>query len=224
MESKISKPIFCINSRSLHKYNRKGVYFGKPLLVALYDYNHGKVSDAKRMKYFQNIESNRYPLDLNLDDVDQYIPGEECMGYRNFALTLKYMMKTGAVISDVKNIDKTKVITSRQTLVGIMASAYYNVFSYFKINVSRYNCNLYMLLVSEGESLYEVTPIHTHYRRLDKLLFSGSPKTPSKFDEPYDDNIGLVGVHCSNFGKYEVIYSGIVQGIISEKTIEKLYS
>lgn len=58
--------------------------------------------------------------------------------------------------------------------------------------------------------------IHTY------IFLIESPNKPANIDEPFDENIDLAGIHRSNFGKFDIIYSGKIQGIISDKEIKDL--
>ncbi|XP_037816084.1 decapping nuclease DXO homolog [Lucilia sericata] len=209
-----------ITPQSIKKYKEKSVFFSKPKLVAFYDYNYGKITTAKRMNYFQNLKSNIYPINLN-DGFEKYIPRESAMYSRNIDLSLKYDMSVAGERDSVENMEKTKVITRRGTLVYIMQSYYCKKYSdELIIRVSRYNGHIYMVLEEEDESTHKLIPYQTHHSRLEKLLFTDSPGKPPNLDEPYDENIELVGVHRSNFGKYDIIYSGEIQGIISQDEIK----
>ncbi|KAI8117579.1 Decapping nuclease DXO like protein [Lucilia cuprina] len=209
-----------ITPQSINKYKEKSVFFSKPKLVAYYDYNHGKITTAKRMKYFQNLKSNNYPIDLE-NGFATYIRRDSVMYSRNIDLCLKYVMSLASECDNVENIEKTKVITRRGTLVDIMQSSYSGYYSEeLIIRVSRYNGHIYMILDKKDESTTELRPKDTHHSRLEKLLFTDSPGKPPKLDEPCDENIKLVGIHRSNFGKYDIICSGEIQGIISQDEIK----
>ncbi|XP_065354416.1 decapping nuclease DXO homolog [Calliphora vicina] len=212
--------LYEITPQSLSKYKEKRVLFSQPNLVGLYDYNYGKNTKAKRINYLKIPKLNVYPIDLN-EGFAKYISRNSSMYSRYIDVSLKYDMTSAAERDGVVNIEKTKVITRRGTLVNIMQSYYYKrQYDELKIRVSRYNGNLYMVMEEEDGSLFELKAVETHHGRLEKLLFTDSPDNPPKIDEPYDDNIELVGIHRSNFGKYDIIYSGEIQGIDSNEEIK----
>lgn len=39
---------------------------------------------------------------------------------------------------------------------------------------------------------------------------------------PCDQNINLIGIYRSNFGKYDVIYNGEIHGILAEEEFKDL--
>ncbi|XP_065361433.1 uncharacterized protein LOC135955066 [Calliphora vicina] len=212
--------LYKLTPQSLSKYKEKSVFLSKPKLVDLYDYNYEKVTKAKRIKYLKTPKSDVYPIDLN-DGFEKYIIRNSSMYSRYIELSLKYDMTSAAERDGDENIEKTKVITRRGTLAHIMES-YYNKRHYDDLNirVSRYNGNIYMVMEEEDESLCELKAVQTHHARLEKLLFTDSPDKPPKIDEPCDENIQLIGIHRSNFGKYDIIYSGEIQGIDSNEEIK----
>ncbi|XP_065357945.1 decapping nuclease DXO homolog [Calliphora vicina] len=77
-----------------------------------------------------------------------------------------------------------------------------------------------MVMEGEDKSLHELRAVETHHGRFHKLLFTDSPDNPPNIDEPGDDNIKLVGIQRSNFGKYDIIYTGEIQGIDSNEEIK----
>lgn len=60
------------------------------------------------------------------------------------------------------------------------------------------------------------------YIKVYTLPFIDSPNQQTNINEICDENIELVGVHRSNFGEFDMIYSGEIQGIKSNKKIKDL--
>lgn len=176
---KNSNLIYFPNQEKLKKYEEKGVYFTKPRLVTFLDYNYGKITHAKRINYYKKPTDEQYPLDLNVDLLS-YRRREPEMYSKHIDLSLKYCMSSSTKNpNDMENVEKTKVITRRGTLVAIM-EYYYSRFNVdLIVRVSRYNGNLYMVKEEYDGSKEELKSAHTHHRRLDQLLFSG--KIFSKF-------------------------------------------
>lgn len=111
-------------------------------------------------------------MNLNIN-VEKYIQKSR-VHPKKIDISLKYIMDSGAMYDDdIKSIYKTKVITSRGTLVCIMESFYNKNYGDITICVSRYNGNLYMRTEDKDESFEELTPAQMHHRRLQQLLFSG---------------------------------------------------
>lgn len=52
--------------------------------------------------------------------------------------------------------------------------------------------------------------------------FSESFGCEPNFNEPCDPNKRLIGVHRSNFGEFEIIYSGAIYGIKAEDEFKDL--
>ncbi|XP_046806390.1 decapping nuclease DXO homolog [Lucilia cuprina] len=216
METKTKKAKFShkITPQTLKQYEKMNVYFTIPRLVAYYEYNHGNITPAKRIMYYRNPTARQYPIDLNAD-FETYVFRESCLRSKYIELSLKYEMKCNG---ECRDVEKTKVITRRGTLVHIMEACYYKQHDMLSIRVSRYNGNIYMV---RNESLSELKhSTNTHHGQLEKLLFSDSPDKPAETNKPCDENNFLLGVHRSNFGKYDIIYSGEIQGIISQEKIK----
>ncbi|XP_037816076.1 decapping nuclease DXO homolog [Lucilia sericata] len=218
METKSKKAKFSykITPQTLKQYEKMNVYFTIPRLVAYYEYNHGKITPAKRIMYYRNPTPRQYPIDLNAG-FETYIRRKSSIRSQYIELLLKYEMKCNG---ECRDVEKTKVITRRGTLVHIMESYYNKQYDKLSIRVSRYNGNIYMVREELDDSLSELKPCNTHHIQLEKFLFTDSPDKPGKTNEPCDENIVLVGVHRSNFGKYDIIYSGEIQGIISQEKIK----
>ncbi|XP_065361444.1 decapping nuclease DXO homolog [Calliphora vicina] len=208
-----------ITPRTLKTYEQKEVYFTIPRLVAYYDYNYNKITPAKRIKFFKSPTSDQYPIDLNAG-FETCIRRKSDMYSLAIDLSLKYDMTSASECDGLDSIEKIKVITRRGTLVHIMESYYIKTYDKLTIRVSRYNGNLYMLMEELYDPLNILKPVNTHHGQLEKLLFTDSPDKPPKINESYDANIALYGVHRSNFGKYDIIYSGEIQGIDSNEEIK----
>ncbi|XP_037808824.1 decapping nuclease DXO homolog [Lucilia sericata] len=221
MASKSTNLLFLykITPETLKKFEENCVYFKKPELVAYYDYLDGFIVKASSIKYLKHPDTLSYPMDLNKGFHEYTMPKTVSLS-RQIKPSLIYYDSLSDDLDDTKNMRKTKVITRRGTLVRLMETHYNNVITDLTIRVTRYNGNLYMILDQKELSDSELNPVHTHHKHLERFIFSDAPDIPPILYEPIDENFYQIGVHRSSFGKYDIIYSGEMQGIISNEEIE----
>lgn len=172
MES--SKFLCKIDSNILElKNDSNGLCFTKPYLVAYYEVNYNIVESAKKIFYFKKPKPENYPIDLNLG-YNTYIERQfpEVSGLK---FCLKYALSLEPKISGA-DVDKIKVFTGLSTLISLMECYYQKKHIPCKINVIRYNGDLYIeqdYTTSNYEPRKEIQPKHTYDGQLRKNLFTG---------------------------------------------------
>ncbi|TMW51784.1 hypothetical protein DOY81_003122 [Sarcophaga bullata] len=186
----------------------KGVSFTKRRLVAYYERNYNTVKPAKKIMYFKKPNLRNYPIDLNVG-FDTFIRRQSSSAPSELECILKYAMSSEDKIYNSDNVDKIKIFTRRGTLATIMCCYYRK--EKFTVRVCRYNGDLYMARVPI--TFCKFRPANTHHEQFLKNVFTESPKDKPKINEPCDENKLLIGVHQSSLGKFDILYSGLMQGI-----------
>lgn len=165
------KVLFKVAREDLDAYEKKAIYFGKPLLVALFDYNYGRITKANRMKYLKLPESYQYPIDLNVD-LESYILRNPTLNDQNIDLILKYIMSSSSNFECGGN-SRTRLITRSGALVYLMELSQNRRINVKKLRVSRYKNNLYMISVDTVEPLKEINSVNTHHLQMENNFFAG---------------------------------------------------
>uniref|UniRef100_A0A1A9UTC6 Decapping nuclease n=1 Tax=Glossina austeni TaxID=7395 RepID=A0A1A9UTC6_GLOAU len=210
--------------RDEHRHSTiKEQYFKKPQLVSFMKADYGKCTKAPSMRYLHLPNSSAYPLDL-CEGYDVHKFRKSFMYKRYLELVLDWAMSPKGRQYVEESVDKTLIYIRRGSLAKMMLSPLMlgHSMNNWILFVSRYNKNLYMCLDKEDESTVEKTPPMYHHTRLNQLLFSESQRLPPNTTNPSDDNVGYIAVHTSSMGRYNLIYSGEVQGIKAEEEIEDL--
>ncbi|XP_037816082.1 uncharacterized protein LOC119606587 [Lucilia sericata] len=220
MDEVSTKFLFKVTAKEIHKYKNDFVHFSNTRIVAYYERLFKNIKPATRIRYFIEPPRGSYKIDLN-DGYKEYVMTS--LYSKGVDLCLKYVMSSPEE-PEIKN--KTKVFTRSGTLVHIMESIRSKKDRELLIRVTRYRGNIYMITGDsqkseemEGDKVVE-SPTETHHNQIKRYFLADSPHDQPNIKEPWNENKELLAVFRSNLKKYDIIYSGSVQGIIAKQNFK----